>query len=63
MRETAEQRQERLHRVAVLARQLDVLEDLLSIERDQQKRKEYEAEMMTVRAAIRQVRTDPRRLG
>jgi hypothetical protein len=60
MRETAEQRQERLHRVAGLAKQLHALEDLFLIERDEQKRKDYETKIMTVREAIRLVRIDRR---
>jgi hypothetical protein len=60
MRETAEQRQERLHCVAGLAQQLHALEGLLSIERDEEKREGYETEMMTVIEAIRGVRTEPR---
>jgi ABC-type transport system involved in cytochrome c biogenesis ATPase subunit len=61
MRETAEQRQERLHCVAGLAQQLHALENLRFIERDEQKREDYETEMMTVMEAIRRVRTEPRR--
>jgi hypothetical protein len=61
MRETAEQRQERLHCVAGLAQQLHALEDLRSVERDEQKREEYETKMMTVLERIRRVRTEPRR--
>jgi hypothetical protein len=60
MRETAEQRQERLYRVAGLAKQLHALEELFLLERDERKRRDYETEMMTVREAIRRVRTDRR---
>jgi len=61
MRETAEQRQERLHCVAGLAQQLHALEGLRSIESDEQKREDYETKIMTVLEAIRRVRTEPRR--
>jgi len=61
MRETAEQRQERLHCVAGLAQQLHALKTCFALNGMSQKPEDYESEIMTVMEAIRRVRTEPRR--
>jgi hypothetical protein len=55
MRKTAEYRRDRIEKVALLTQKLDELEKLLSVEEDEKKREQYEAEKKALMEAIRKV--------